>query len=208
MKRLLATTALALCLGATAAQAAMQKTAGAGYWQALAGTADDSGTPMCEIETHGAAFTFMVKVVHGTLFFHLWRDGWNIPETLDVRVNMWVDRAPGWWVGMSSKNGHNDMLSGEVNPNVLRTGSNQPILYYILDMLRTGSVLRVGFPDGNTPAWELSLEGTSTVMGSFGQCITAEAGQPYGQAAGPGQPYGNRQQLPPTQKSTQPYTPL
>lgn len=218
MKRLLATTALALCLGATATQAEMQPVAGAGYWTSLVGTSDRN-VPMCEIQTHGKTFNFMLKYLQGNLFINLWHDGWNIPEGVTARVNMWVDNAPGWWIDMSGTR-MNDLLSGEVNPNVLRTGSSQPILDYILDMLRTGNTLRIAFPQGNTDPWVLSLEGTRTVMASFGQCILQDAsshqGQPYGGNAGQpyggqntGQPYGNPpRQMPPTQKTTQPYTPL
>jgi hypothetical protein len=42
MKRLLATTAVALCLGATAANAEMTTLAEAGYWTASAGRTSDT----------------------------------------------------------------------------------------------------------------------------------------------------------------------
>jgi hypothetical protein len=195
LKSLVTAAILAATIGSPiAAHANMQQVASAGYWAALAGSANDSGIPMCEIATHGDTFQFMLKYNKKGLYFNLWRQGWNIPKGVTAKVNMWVDSAPGWWINMTTTTlGDQGMLSGMI-PSDARNNAGEPWGVYIMNVLRNGNAIHVRFPEGNTGNWDLSLNGTDTVMPPFVRCALAidgnNTGQPYGQANNPGQPFG------------------
>jgi hypothetical protein len=198
MKRLLTTTALALCLGGTAAHATMHTVASAGFWETQTGTTNDTNKPMCMIGTAGNNFSFTLKYVSTGLWFDLYHDGWNVPSGVFARVNMTVDSAPGWYIDMGRlATGARGHMSGQIDLTRKRQDSDQLMSAYIVDMIASGNTMRVTFPQGNTEAWNLSLVGTQAVMQAFAQCVVGfdnaagqpAAGQPYG--AQTGQPYGS-----------------
>ena len=221
-QRTLALALGALCLGVTTAQAEMKKISAAGYWEADAGTSD-RGNPMCMVETHGTAndgslIGMMIKYDTSApdwFMYQFFKQDWNIPAKQSVRVALKVDNAPGR-IFTGYQAGRADMVSFSIQQEAQDPQTREPQVSYLFNLLRGGQTLRISFPDGNEADWGAPLEGATAALSSMSQCIRylAEQAQQKTQPYAPGnqstttQPYGTQQQLPPTQKTTQPYTPL
>lgn len=220
MRKLVSTAALALCLSATAAQAEMKKISASGYWEADAGTSD-RGNPMCMVETHGTAddgskMSFMIKYdTHrlNQLSYQFYKQSWNIPARQEIRVALRIDNAPGRvFTGTQVRR---DMIDFEIELGALDPKTGEEEITYLANLLRSGRLLRVSFPDGNETDWGVPLEGANGSIGAMQTCIgylAKQAGQttqPYSDGTQSAtQPNQRRQQLPETHRTTEPYTPL
>lgn len=210
MRKLLATSALALCLGATAGHAAgMKDIAVSGYWAAQAGI-NVGGYPMCEAATRGHGFDgspmwFMIKYdseYPGQFSYQFVKGSWNLPAHQPVRVALKVDNAPGrifTWTQFA----HNNMVDFEIQLGATDPTTGESEITYLANLLRSGKMLRISFPDGSEADWGAPLEGANVALNAMSSCIgylanNQQASQPYA-------PGAQRQQLPPTSPATQPY---
>lgn len=218
MKRLLATTAVALCLGGTVAHAEMSAISTTAYWRASGGINND-GYPMCMVQTagtanDGSAIGFMIKYdTHypDQFSWQLYKQDWNIPPNQRVRVALKIDNAPGR-IFVATQGRRRDLIDFAIQNEANDPQTGEPQLTYLFNLLRWGKQLRISFPDGNELDWGAPLQGANQEIGAMSECIRYLARQAESR---PSQPYsqGNqsatpRQQLPATQRTTQPYTPL
>ena len=230
MRTLLTSTAVALCLAATSTHAEMKRISTSGYWSADAGT-NNGGYPMCMVETWGTGFdgssmSMMIKydTAHPDWFaYQLFKQSWNLPPGQRIRIAVKIDNAPGRIFTGVTANGRHDMIDFEIQLGATDPQTGEPETVYLGNLLRAGQMLRISFPDGNEADWGAPLNGANAALTSMSNCIgylanaasspsyqnggQAATTQPYRQQQAT-QPYGNRQQLPATQKTTQPYTPL
>ena len=217
MRTLLTSTAVALCLGATTVQADMQTYSTTGYWSSAAGT-NDGGYSQCVSEVQfrapeGAFGLFMLKYDGGhpdDLLVHIFKQDWNIPQNTQMRVALQVDSVSRMYEGI----GYGKMVEIIIPANYKDPVTGEATWVFLSNILRNGVNLYISFPDGSEAAWHTPLNGSAAELGNLRYCMqkvfNAESSpsQPYGNAARPAtQPY-QRQQLPPTQRATQPYTPL
>lgn len=199
-KSLMAATALVALVGVGQAHAEMKAISSGGYWVATAGTAkteDNNTVPMCAIQTdgrnpNGSRFYFALKASGGQLYIHLSKQGWHIPPQQVMNVSMHVDNAEGWYLPMMGDG--SDNIYGPLGSKTRPDG--EPWAKYVINLLGTGVNLYISFPEGNTPPWTLSLQGSQVALQSMVACVehlpgsTPASGQPYGN--GGGQPYGQQ----------------
>lgn len=224
MRSLLTTTALALCLGTTAAPAQkMTPLGGAEYWTAYGGT-NAAGRLQCSFHTDyqrnnapgqpaGGMSVIYDSGMPNQLGIQIMKDTWNIPQGTQMRIAMQVDRAP---VQVFTAHQWYRPQEVEVEMQLSDTSptSGQPLITEFLALMASGVNLEVWFPDGNEGAWATNLAGSTAAIQTFSNCIKvidAKNTQPYQSApvAQPTQPYsGPPRALPPTQKATQPFTPI
>lgn len=217
MRKLLYTTALALCLGGTAVHADMKPVSHSGYWTSDAGT-NDHGYPMCMVSSYGYAndgsvISIMIKydTEHPDwMAYQLFKQSWHIPANQRVRVALKVDNAPGR-VFTGTQWARSDMIDFEIQLGALDPQTGEQEITYIANLLREGRLLRISFPDGNENDWGANLTGANQALNTMTGCISylaERAGQGSQSATQPYAGGGQRRQLPDTQRTTQPYTPL
>ena len=192
-------TAIALVLGGQAHAAGddWHQLMTSGYWGTYVGS-DSRGQKMCEVETRGERFMFMLKYASGKIFFHFFNVDWNIPGHRKVSVNVQIDTVPMTVPMYGNDNTH--VLEYMVPEGKRPDG--QYWFLYLADLISEGTQMYVSFPEGSTPRWNINLMGSREAMKMFVRCIyavaggtgTAASGQPYGSTPSPqasGQPFSS-----------------
>jgi hypothetical protein len=203
MRKLLMSTALSTVLFGSGQAHANDIRHYYGSWETLQAL-DTNGKPQCAAITRGPERMFAVKMgVAQSLFFHVWKQSWNIPDGTQVNVRVQVDNAPVVQYPMTGfRNPQGGSMLEYTFNNHTNPRSGEHWYKEFLDMLRTGREITIFF-DGNEGSWKGSLAGSEAAMHDMGRCIVETLGtpgttQPY---TGVTQPYTN---LPDTSR-TQPY---
>ena len=173
----------------------------------------DTGKPLCYAENTGQDRFFSIKYQSGsdTMFFHLFKSGWNLPELTRVDVNMQVDNAPIITYPMFARPGigGGTVLEYDFTHNTdPKTG--ETYLTEFLNLIRSGVQVKFFFPEGNEGAWIGGLNGAAAALDDMGECMKGLIAGGTPQATQPGtpatQPGGlQRQQMAPTEKTTPKY---
>lgn len=209
MRKLLYTTALALCLGGTAQAAGVETYSQTGTWYSGAGI-NDHGYPQCVAIEGGAIYgsvgTVALKYdLHfaSTVGVEISKQNWRIPKGTRVRVQLQVDNATPriYWAY-----GDNDRVVISLNFDDHDAATGEPAIRLLMNLMSSGVQLKIWFPDGSEGPWVAQLNGSAAEVANFKGCVSsvlAKAAARERQMP-PSQPFGGEQQP----ASTQPYTPL
>jgi hypothetical protein len=196
------TAAAALLAFAGTAEAEMRFTGQFGSWSTGTGT-NDHGQRMCSAQLIGADRSIYVKYQanSSSLFLHLFKTGWNIPDGQPVTVVVQVDHAPTMMlsgIGMHHTQHESDGINIVV-PNTAWAASGKPMDVELLGLIRDGLKIQFYFPDGNEESWDGQLTGSTNAVMSLAQCITALDGSlspPAPPSVAPTQPFAAPQTQP------------
>jgi hypothetical protein len=160
-----------LLISATTAYASVETTGRYDAWVTYAGTARD-GRPICGASVKDDDRRFDIKYQTGSLFVHLTKGGWDIPEKTPIKFTMQIDHAAVWklnGLGHRASDGSSyiefDFDSNEIAPS----GENTVVEF--TNLIMNGLNVRFQFPDGSEPDWIGSLRGSADAMDALDDCI-------------------------------------
>ena len=129
-----------------------------GAWRAIGG----DGACAMESRSGDRAIRITWEVGTSIFAFRLSREGWRIPPGLSLPVVMQVDRNEP--IAVRSARG-----AGEE----LRFTADRERFAGFAPQFGSGTTLRIAFPEGDEPAWQVSLRGSSAAYAAFFRCIQA-----------------------------------
>jgi hypothetical protein len=177
-----------------------------GTWASYAGI-NDEGNPMCMTSTIASA-DYSNTRVHVKfdssrptyLFLHLTKSTWDVPEGKSVRVELQVDNAPG---RLYKATGGDHLVQIRIDLDHTDPVTGEPSIQLLYNLLKSGSMLNIFFPDGSERPWRASLNGSGTELAQFANCIrTVKAASDN--IRNPTQPFANDDDS--KQPATQPFS--
>ena len=200
MKHLPALAVLALALAPTAGRAQVQTYYHSGVWDAFSGRSETGGA-VCGVGTTDRVTNKRLSIrfdIGGSdTTFTASKPEWSVPENTRVRVVMQVGLNAPWTVpGTGQASGHG--ITWTLDRDAIQIFDQQ---------FRAAPSMTLSFPDGNEPAWTLSLAGSTVISDTFGRCVRdltrqSQTGQPLGNVppppTGPTQPFSTPAAPPPS----------
>jgi len=167
MKRLM-TTAAALTMLATAAQAKDYVFYQGKYWQTFGTTSNSEGQPMCGMAYTAPNGAFYVKWTPEIgLGVHAMKLNWKLPATAKVAMVLrFYDKAkPGAVEEFSTAAG---FISG--GKNVMATIKADNSLE-VIRLFAAADRLVISYPNGDEPDWVLPMVGSRNATEAFSRCV-------------------------------------
>jgi opacity protein-like surface antigen len=195
MKRFLLTAALLAATATTALASSANETVtlrNAGYWTSWYSPANSAGKAMCGMAStinyaSGAKAMFMVKYSGETVFVHVYKTSWTIPEGTKIPVWLQFDRAEPLTTTAAGSPG--ETVGGYVEFTIKPDFTKD-----FLELFANANAMSIGFQQGSEKPWAVNMSGSREVAESFGKCsnmLRQSSTQPYGNSPSPSQPYGN-----------------
>jgi hypothetical protein len=161
--------ALALTASATIAHATIQITGRYDAWITFAGTASD-GRAICGASIHGDDRNFDIKYTSGTMFIHLSKRGWKIPEGKRVTFTMQVDQAAVWNLNATGHSGTPDFIEFDFDLNETAPSGEKTVVEFT-NLIMNGLNVRFQFPNGSESDWIASLRGATPALNKMAVCM-------------------------------------
>ena len=175
--------AAALLVGASSAHAEMKVVTRAGAWSAAAGTAGDTGKPMCMMMNTSDIRSFNIKWMMGSnLFFHISKDNWNVPVGVEMPLAIRFDQETPFKVTAKGNANYPRWIEFKIG--------DAADARHFLDQFRTAAKVSISFPGGSEREWVLSMDGSDTIARKFTECVAALK-RKYGGSVT--QPFGSQQ---------------
>jgi hypothetical protein len=112
----------------------------------------------------------------GPLFFELAKEGWEIPARTRLRVELRFDGGPAWRFAAEGEGRRVFWATSDSLPRFVRAWSG-------------AARMGLSFPEGDEPAWDVSMAGSAAAMTRFAECLEglrpARPTQPFGRPAEP-----------------------
>jgi hypothetical protein len=186
VKRLLATTAIALSI-TTAAQAANNTIMFAkDYWRVTHFARNDSGNPVCVMQrqisfTDGPTGFVFITWAKGKLKVYLTKTSWQFTPHVQVPFSVNLDNGRRELFGVSKKSTKSKF------DGISASASKDEIDGDWLEDFASSRTMTITFHSGNEPQWSVKMAGSRDASKSFRSCIKmlAENGAPGPQGTSP-----------------------
>lgn len=201
MKAFISTATVLLALSAGAAQAQQVKPLfERGSWIVTTGLSNKNN-PICSLGLRSIDRQLYIKNVAGQkgLVVHIFKDGWKLPNNVDVPLSFTFDQYPAL-----PTTGHGWNSETVRNLSFVEFFVAPEFTIEFLTRFSKGSKQTVTFESGNEPAWEANLIGSNDAVQVLAGCMSSltPTTQPYSPKST--QPYNESKRQPPV-KPTQPF---
>jgi hypothetical protein len=162
MKHLAGLVVLGLAGTPAAALSQMQTYYHVGVWDAFSGRGANGGA-VCGVGTtnvlNGRRFSLRFDIGGAVTTLSASKPDWSVPDNTHVTVVMQLGLNTPW---TAQGIGHDHAIDWTLDPAAMQTFDRQ---------FRGAPSMTLTFPDGNEPAWSLSLAGSTAISDTFGRCI-------------------------------------